>query len=78
MKKVLIREVLIYSTLLILLALLMHPDMIQDPSQRFSLLQSRGNYLHLFIYTTIVFLIVYVFRYVTKKIVSIVAKLRNR
>jgi len=77
MKKVLIREVLLYSTLLILLGLLMHPDMLNNPSQRFTLLQERGNYFHLFIYTAIVFFILYIFRYITKKLLLIIKKLKN-
>jgi len=78
MKKVLIREALIFSALLILLALSMHHDLLDNPLHRFVLLQERGNYLHPFVYTLLVFLILFLLRFVVKKITTFVSKIRNK
>jgi hypothetical protein len=77
MKKVMIREVLIYSALLILLGVLMHPDLLTHLGERFSLMQERSNFIHPFIYAFIVYIILFLFRYVTKKLALLLKKIQN-
>jgi uncharacterized membrane protein len=56
------KEILIYIVILVVAAIGMHPDLISDPAQRFSQMQSMGNYTHPFIYSFILYLIIGIFR----------------
>ena len=58
------KELIIYTALLTLLIVLMHPDMLSDPTVRLGLMQERGNYVHPLLYTFIVYLVLYFFRFV--------------
>ncbi len=62
MEKIIKRELVIYSTILLVLILLMHPDMISDPAERLGLMQQHENYIHPLLYTFIVYLIVFALR----------------
>jgi len=62
MRKKVIREGAIFALLLVTLALLMHPDLLSDPSARFAQMQSRENHLHPLLYAALMYLIVLIFR----------------
>jgi hypothetical protein len=62
MKKVLLREMAIYAVLLLTMALLMHPDLLTDPSQRMAVLQDRGNYLHPLVYAGVLYALIGIIR----------------
>jgi len=64
MIKLLRKEFIIYTALLTALILLMHPDLLSDPTVRLGLMQERGNYVHPLLYTFFVYLIIYFFRFV--------------
>ncbi len=64
MIKILKKELIIYTALLTLLILLMHPDMLSDPVSRLGAMQEIGNYIHPLLYTFFVYLILYFFRFV--------------
>ncbi|GEM_PF-1625388 len=57
-----VREGGIFLLLLTLLALLMHPDLLTEPSRRFSRLWEGGNYLHPFAYAFVLYLLLWIFR----------------
>ena len=62
MINILKKELTIYTALLTVLILLMHPDLLSDPTARLSLMQTQGNYIHPLLYTFFVYLIIYFFR----------------
>ena len=62
MEKKIKRELLIYSSILVLLILLMHPDMLSDPAARLGLMQQHQNYIHPLLYSFFVYLVVFVLR----------------
>ena len=78
MFKVLIREVMIYLTLLIFLAFLMHPDLLSAPSERIELMQNRGNYFHPLYYSLIVYLFILAIRYIARKFIQIILNFKKR
>ena len=62
MIKILKKELTIYTALLTVLILLMHPDLLSDPTVRLGLMQTQGNYIHPLLYTFFIYLIIYFFR----------------
>ena len=58
------KELIIYTALLTLLILLMHPDMLSDPVTRLGAMQEMGNYIHPLLYTFFVYLVLFFFRFV--------------
>lgn len=62
MIKILKKELLIYTALLILMIILIHPDLLTHPSMRLELMQEKGNYIHPFLYTIIIYIVLSVFR----------------
>jgi len=70
MIKILKQELIIYTALLTLLILLMHPDLLSDPTVRLAAMQQKENYIHPLLYTFFVYLILFFFR----GIISLVMK----
>jgi hypothetical protein len=62
MEKIIKRELLIYSAILLVLIVLMHPDMLTDPAMRLGLMQQHENYVHPLLYTLFFYLILLVVR----------------
>jgi hypothetical protein len=78
MQKIVIREVVIYTTLLVTLALVMHPDLLSSAFERFSSMQERRNYFHPFIYAFVVYLFLAFFRFLAKKIATLFRKKEDK
>lgn len=74
MIKLLKKELIIYTALLTMLIVLMHPDLLSDPTARLGLMQEKGNYIHPLLYTFFVYLILYFFRFVIGYIIKLVKK----
>lgn len=67
------RELFIFGVLLLTLIFLMHPDLLNAPHQRFTLMMERGNFFHPFVYTLLAYLfitILHFFYLSLKKIIS--------
>jgi hypothetical protein len=62
MKKVLLREILIFGGLAVILALLMHPDLLSNPLHRFTSIIERGTVFHPLFYTFLVYTIISILR----------------
>ena len=62
MIKILRKELIIYTALLTLLIVVMHPDILSDPIMRLGLMQEHSNYIHPLLYTFFVYLIVFFLR----------------
>ena len=74
MKKVVIREAVIYTVLLILLSLLMHSDLLFHPGERLVHMYERGNYYHPWIYAFIVYILLFFVRIIIKKVILTIKK----
>lgn len=62
MPRILLREGMIYVSIVIVAALMIHLDLLSTPSERFSHMAERGNYLHPLIYGGILYLAAAVIR----------------
>lgn len=74
MEKIIKRELLIYASLLLVLVLLMHPDILSDPTTRLGMMQQYENYVHPLLYTLFVYLILFVFRAVVGAVLKLFRK----
>ena len=62
LKSVIKKELLIYLATLLILALIMHSDLLSDPLSRLGLMQDKGNYFHPFLYSFIVYAVILILR----------------
>jgi len=56
------KEALIYLATLLILALIMHIDLLSDPFSRLSSMQEKENYFHPFLYSFIIYTIILILR----------------
>jgi len=49
------KEIFFYLITLLILALVAHSDLLSNPSDRFEMMFAKGNYLHPFFYTFVVY-----------------------
>ena len=61
-KKTIKKEILFYLLTLLVLALLMHIDLLTDPFARLQTMQEKGNYSHPFVYSFVIYFIILVLR----------------
>jgi len=61
-KKVLLRELIIYLLMLLALALIMHIDLLSDPSARLVAMQEKDNYTHPLLYSFVVYAVILILR----------------
>ncbi len=67
-------EFIIYGMLLIILTLAMHPDILSNPLARFDIMQSRANFAHPFLYTTIAYIAILAIRIIGSLVMKIFKK----
>jgi len=65
-----LKELIYFTLILVILAVVQHHDLLTDPMQRFTTMQENGNYLHPFIWTAIVYSIVWIFRIIGRLILK--------
>lgn len=65
------REVLIYIVMFIILTLLMHSDILNNPSSRFQMMYEKGNYSHPFLYTFFIYSILFIIRKILDFIIGL-------
>lgn len=68
------KEMLYYLLTLLLLALIMHIDLLSDPFARLETMQEKENYSHPFLYSFIVYSILFVLRKSIDLIVGLFTK----
>ena len=56
------KELFVYTGLLTMLMLIMHPDLLSNPTERLANMQVMGNYVHPLLYTFFIYLVLYFFR----------------
>ena len=76
-KPVIKKEALYYLLTLLVLALIMHTDLLSDPFARFDTMHEKGNYSHPFLYTLIVYGVILIIRKSIDFIMSLFAKKTN-
>ncbi len=72
-KKILL-ELTHFIVILVLLALVQHPDLLTDPLVRFEQMLQAGNFIHPLLWAFGVYLIVGVFRLIVNGIMRVVRK----
>jgi len=68
------REALIYIVMLLVLAIIMHMDLLSNPSSRFETMVEKGNYSHPFLYTFILYSILFIIRKILDFIIGLFEK----
>ena len=65
------REIFIYIAMILVLAVVMHIDLLSDPSSRFQTMYEKGNYSHPFLYTFFIYSIIFIVRKTIDFIISL-------
>lgn len=68
------REILYYLLTLLVLALIMHIDLLSNPSARLELMQQKENYSHPFLYSFIIYFIILIIRKIIDFVIGIFDK----
>jgi len=68
------KEILIYLATLLILALIMHIDLLSDPFSRLSSMQEKGNYFHPFLYSFIIYAVILILRKIIDFIMGLFEK----
>jgi len=61
-KPVIKKELFIYLLTLLVLTLIIHSDLVSDPSSRMNLMYEKGNYTHPFLYSFVVYSVILILR----------------
>ena len=62
LKSAIKKEIFYYLLIVLVLALIMHIDLLSDPFSRLTLMQEKENYAHPFLYSFIIYLIIFFLR----------------
>ncbi len=65
------KEFFIYLVIFFILALISHSDLLTNPSARFQMLREKENYFHPFLYTLILYTILFIIRKVLDFIIGL-------
>ena len=68
------KEALIYLGTLLILALIMHIDLLSDPFSRFNLMQEKENYSHPFLYSFVIYTVILILRKIIDFIMGLFEK----
>ena len=68
------REILIYIVMFFVLSIVMHSDLLSDPFARFQLMNEKENYSHPFLYTFVVYGIIFIIRKILDFIIGLFEK----
>lgn len=74
MQRVLLKEVVIFILLVLVVAPLMHPDLLSTPSERFGAMMEKENYWHPLLYTSVLYALIAVARWVVYLIKKIIRR----
>jgi hypothetical protein len=65
------KEIFIYIIMFFFLTLIMHSDLLGDPSSRFVMMYEKGNYFHPFLYTFVIYSILFIVRKILDFIIGL-------
>jgi hypothetical protein len=68
------REIFVYLAIFFLLSIVMHSDLLSDPSSRFQMMNEKENYSHPFLYAFFVYSILFIIRKVLDFIIGLFEK----
>jgi len=68
------REILVYLVMLFVLSLIMHSDLLSTPTSRFEIMSEKGNYSHPFLYTFIIYSVIFIIRKILDFIIGLFEK----
>ena len=68
------REIFFYLAILVVLALVSHGDLLTNPSSRFQLMYEKENYAHPFLYSFIIYSILFIIRKILDFIIGLFEK----
>ncbi|WP_373036277.1 hypothetical protein [Sulfurimonas sp.] len=71
------KEILYYLLILLILALVMHSDLLNDPVARLQTMSEKGNYTHPFLYAFAIYATILIFRKIIDFVVGIFEKKSN-
>lgn len=71
------KEVLYYLLILLILALVMHSDLLNDPVARLQTMDEKGNYTHPFLYAFVIYVTILIFRKIIDFVVGMFEKKNN-
>ncbi|NOQ30843.1 MAG: hypothetical protein GQ570_06940 [Helicobacteraceae bacterium] len=74
MLKIFLKEIIIYAVVLSASMFLMHPDLLSDPSVRYSVMEAKDNYTHPLIYSGVLYVVIWVFRIIAMGIKKFLKK----
>ena len=74
LKLLAIKEILYYLIIFLILALLMHSDLLSDPFARLEIMQEKENYSHPFFYSFIVYSVILILRIIINFVSKIFEK----
>ena len=73
-KRAIKEEIFIYLAILLVLSLVAHSDLLSDPLKRVQMIYEKGNYMHPFLYSFIIYSILFVIRKTLDFILSLFEK----
>ncbi len=68
------KEALIYLITLVILALIMHIDLLSDPMSRLNIMQEKENYSHPFLYSFVIYAVILILRKIIDFIMGLFEK----
>jgi len=68
------REAIIYIVMLLVLTIVMHNDILTNPSSRFEIMVEKGNFSHPFVYTLVIYSILLIIRKILDFIIGLFEK----
>lgn len=74
MIKIIKKELVIYTALLTVLIVAMHPDLLSEPTTRLALMQQQGNYIHPLLYTFFIYLVLFFIRSIVGYVIKFFKK----
>jgi len=72
------KELLYYFLTLLVLALIMHIDLLSDPLSRLQMMQEKENYTHPFLYSFVIYFIILVLRKIIDFVAGILEKKKKK
>lgn len=76
MKKIII-ELLYFMALLLVLALMQHPDLLSSPLERAARMAEKGNFIHPFLWTSGIYFVLGIVRLIVKYVLYLKNRKKN-
>ena len=71
------KELFIYLLMFFILTLLIHSDLLGNPSSRFEMMYKKGNYFHPFLYSFVIYSVLFIVRKILDFLIGLFEKKSN-